>query len=477
MKNVNRRQLFLVVGLILLTGVVMGIAAHPRPAVLPPPGPGADIVKIPEGAITMKAHLVQDKVLLGSDGRATLALTLEASDAQRPGEAPAPVDLVVVLDRSGSMNGQKIRDARRAVLALMDTLSPNDRLGIVTYSNAPEALSALRPMTTAHRRELSALVRGILPGGGTNLGGGLKAGLAMFSDLPMDDHHRKLLLISDGLANHGVTDPHGLGRMAASALSRDWVVSTVGVGNDFNEHLMTTLADYGGGTYTYLEDPAAFAAVFEQEYHHAVATAASGMTINVPLGHGVQLIDAGGYPIETRDAKASFHPGGLRFGQTRTLYLTFKVPTDTPGEVPVEGLQLGFGSSEGRVTTRLPQTFTIACVENPDEVMASIRRDSWAAQVVQEDFGRLKAVVADALREGDKEQALEQIEAYRMEKEAINQVVASPRVSENLHKDVEALGDVVRETFAGRAEAVASKQKKAAKALQYESYRERRDKK
>jgi hypothetical protein len=109
--------------------------------------------------------------------------------------------------------------------------------------------------------------------------------------------------------------------------------------------------------------------------------------------------------------------------------------------------------------------------------MASIRKDSWAAKVMQEDFGRLKAAVADALREGDEQQALQHIEAYRQEKAAINQVVASPRVSENLQKEVDALGGVVRETFAGRPEAVVAKQKKNAKTLHYESYQERRDNK
>jgi hypothetical protein len=125
----------------------------------------------------------------------------------------------------------------------------------------------------------------------------------------------------------------------------------------------------------------------------------------------------------------------------------------------------------------LAETFTVACVENPDDVMASIRKDSWAAKIIQEDFGRLKAAVADALREGDEQQALQHIETYRQEKAAVNQVVASPQVSENLQKDVEALSGVVRETFAGHPEAVMSKQKKNAKTLQYESYRDRRDKK
>jgi Ca-activated chloride channel family protein len=264
--------------------------------------------------------------------------------------------------------------------------------------------------------------------------------------------------------------------MAASSLSRDEVVSTVGVGNDFNERLMTTLADHGGGTYTYLEDPAAIAAVFQQEYHAAAATAASGLSISVPLNEGIRLIDAGGYPIVTRNGRATFHPGGLRFGQTRTLYLTFNVPSDVPGDVSLEGLALEFHGSEGRVAARLAQAFTIACVPDAAEVWASIRKDSWGEKVVQEDFGRLKAAVADALREGDQAQALRHIEAYRQEKEALNRVVASPRVAENLATEVGTLGDVVRETFAGPPEAVRAKQKKNAKVLQYESYQERRRK-
>jgi Ca-activated chloride channel family protein len=475
MKKISRRSLLAIVGLMLLTGVAMGIAAHFEKAGSAPPAEGQQVVKLPDGSIAVNARLVQDKVLLGSDGQATLAMTLRASEADGAERAARPaVDLVVALDRSGSMNGRKIQDARRAVRALIDTLSPEDRLGIVTYSNFPETLSDLGPMTEAHRRELDALVREIRPGGGTNLGGGLEAGLALFATRPMDGHPHKLVLISDGLANHGVTDPHALGRMAAAGQSRAWVVSTVGVGNDFNEHLMTTLADYGGGTYTYMEDPAAFAAVFQQEYHHAAATAASGLTVSVPLPHGLQLIDAGGYPIEARDGMARFNPGSLRFGQTRTLYLTFQVPTDALATVSIQGLRLEFQNRDGRETIGLADAFTIACVEDPADVTASIHRERWAAQVVQEDFGRLKAAVADALREGDGEQARAHIEAYRREKEAINRVVASPEVSMNLGKDVEALGAMVQDTFAGRPEEVVSKQKKNAKVLQYEAYKERR---
>lgn len=477
MKKNNRRPLAVVMGLMLLTGVAMVIAGQTESSdarlTIPTGGPAG----LPEGPIRIDAHLVQDKVLRGSDGIVTLAVTLTASEPNYSDtSARHAVDLVVVLDRSGSMNGRKITDARRAVQQLMGDLSPRDRLALVAYDNTAEPLSGLLPMTERNRHELAAVISGIQPGGGTNLGGGLEVGLEILAATAPEDHHRKLILISDGLANQGVTDPHALGRMAARGLAKDWVVSTVGVGNDYNEHLMTTLADHGAGNYYYLENPAAFASVFEREYRHAAAAAASGVAISVPVQDGVQLIDAGGYPIEVRDGRAIFNPGNLGFGQTRTHYLSFKVPTETSHTATIEGLQVQFRSDAGPVVTTLPDTFRVACVESPEDVVASIRKDVWAEKVLQEDFGRLKEAVAEAIRSGDEQRAMQRIQSYRQEKAAVNQVLASPRVAENLDEDVDALGVYVQETFAGKPEAVVLKQKKNAKALQYEAYQKRRDK-
>ena len=146
-------------------------------------------------------------------------------------------------------------------------------------------------------------------------------------------------------------------------------------------------------------------------------------------------------------------------------------------ETTLKGLQVHFRSDEGQVTTMLPETFTVACVESPDDVMTSIRKEAWAEKVLQEDFGRLKEDVADAIRSGDEQRAMQRIQSYRQEKAAVNQVLASPRVTENLEEDVDALGAYVKETFAGKPETVVLKQKKNAKKLQYEAYQKRRDKK
>jgi len=121
--------------------------------------------------VTVTAALTQDKVLLGSDGTVSVALTLSAQEMEQMREDVEPLDLVVVLDRSGSMKGRKINDAKRAVINLLGRMSPRDRMSIITYSNGVEILSGLLPMNQDSREYLSSIVNRIYSGGGTNLGG------------------------------------------------------------------------------------------------------------------------------------------------------------------------------------------------------------------------------------------------------------------------------------------------------------------
>jgi hypothetical protein len=119
----------------------------------------------------------------------------------------------------------------------------------------------------------------------------------------------------------------------------------------------------------------------------------------------------------------------------------------------------------------------LACLADQDAVLASIDRAGWGEQVIREDYSRLKDAVADAIRSGRKRQALTKIREYEDRNRKVNAAVKSAKVAENLDKDVKGLRQRVEETFAGAPAAVAEKQKRRAKALQYESYQIRRDQK
>ena len=163
--------------------------------------------------VTVSSEVVQNKILKDSDGRVTVSLNLAA--ARLPALDKGPVqaaDLVIVLDRSGSMDGQKLSDACQAVIGLLNQLGPEDRLALVTYSNSVQVQAALMPMNAANRRQMTSTVKQIYAGGGTNLGGGLDRGIDLLMQASMDGRQRKLILISDGLANRISSHPPGCRR-------------------------------------------------------------------------------------------------------------------------------------------------------------------------------------------------------------------------------------------------------------------------
>jgi Ca-activated chloride channel family protein len=468
---------FLIIGiLVIVTGAAMAYARQRSslPAYTPAPvqNPGQ------QGILNLSGTLTQDKVLYGSEGIVGLSLTLRADEIPNAQEqGTRHVDMVIVLDRSGSMTGEKIDYARRALLDLLSNLTERDRFALVTYSDGVRAESGLSPVTAAYRERMEAAVKRVEAGGGTNLGSGLQAGMELVRSSMKSGNLGRVVLISDGLANQGITDPETLGKMASGAVAGEFAVSTVGVGSDFNEQLMTSIADRGAGNYTYLENPHTFAAVFLKEFQSTRRVAAGSVEIRLPLADGISLVEAGGYPIEVREGVASFRPGDLLSGQTRKLFLSLKVPTHREGPLILEPVSACYLHEGERRTTALAAPFQLACVREKQKVWASIDREAWEGKVLHEDYNKLKEEVSRDIRSGEKDRALERIQTYYDEQQAVNAQVKSQAVEDNLKKDIGSLRSRVGETFSGSEQEVKSKQKHNAKSMQYEGYLGRRGKK
>lgn len=427
--------------------------------------------------LAVETTLAQEKVLQGSAGKVSVALTLTGADLVQPeGEALQPVDLVIVLDRSGSMGGRKISDARRAIEQLIHQMDSQDRMAIVSYANTVERLSPLVYLRGDQRERLTRLVRQVFAGGGTNLGGGLQNGIDLLSQTVSAKRQRRVILISDGLANQGITSPRALGAMAARATEQNLGVSTVGVGYDFNEVLMTTIADHGSGNYYFLENPGVFAEIFQREFEAARNVVAGMVELRIPLQKGVQLTNAGGYPVAMEDGVAIIRPGDVLAGQQRRIFLNYQIPTGKGGEYGLGNIQVSYHHQGELRHGETTHTLTISCVQDEQEVVASIDKDVWSEKVLKEDFNSLREKVATAVRKGKKEEAFKAIEEYETQTDMINRSVDSAAVSKNLEEELEPLRQSVKETFAGAPSAVMEKRKQQAKALQYESYRVRRDK-
>jgi Ca-activated chloride channel family protein len=468
------RSFLAVLILISLTGVALAFMAPGKPpAVTVVPGAAAAIGT----PVSIDATLTRSRVMQGSEGMVSVALTLTADRLSAQGALQEnPVDLVIVLDRSGSMGGSKINDAKKAVIGLIKKLRAEDRLALISYSDSVELLSSFVPLGGAQREKLTAVVQSIKTGGGTNLGGGLEKGIGLLKMTDVEKRQRKIILISDGLANKGIVDTTQLGYMAGNGAEYNLGISTVGVGYDFNEMLMTTIADHGSGNFYFLEDPQAFAQVFDHEFRATRNVLATDLEIRIPVGKGVRVVDAGGFPISYEKNLAVVRPGDLLAGQQRTLFLSYQVPTRDIEEYRLDNINLAYlynGASQA-ITTEKP--LMVRCVADQQEVLASYDKATWGQQVVQDEYNKLKEKVATSIRAGKKEEALEAISEYEDTIGTINGSLDSPAVRQNLAEDVVFLKKDLNDTFTGSKAVVEKKQKQQAKTLQFESYRVRRDK-
>jgi Ca-activated chloride channel family protein len=466
----------MIILLIAATGAAMAYSAGKgktlfsnwkSPTIQPAPGQS--------GPVRISGNLIQNKILQGSDGIVNLSLTIEADDVlEQVNTAGRNVDMVIVLDRSGSMQGNKIQDARQAALNLLSRLSQKDRFALVTYSDTAYNFSGLVHVSKANRKHLESVIYGIRSGGGTNLGAGLKQGINTLVSATRIGNTGKLILISDGLANKGITHPQDLGKMAGIAVEKEFTVSTVGLGAEFNEYLMTIIADQGTGNYYYLENPGAFAEVFQKELNYAKATVAGSVRVQIPLKGGISLVNAAGYPISIQNGNAVFYPGDLRSGQTRKLFLTLQLPSKTTRDIEINDLKVNYLHNGQARETKLKKSFKVACVKNRQEVYSSIDKTTWTQKVLQEDFNKLKEEVARDIKAGEKSSALDRIEHYYKEQKKVNTAVGSEEVDKNLNEDLEQLREVVQDTFQGAPAAVSQKQKLNSKSMQYDGYGGRR---
>lgn len=427
--------------------------------------------------LDIELELSQEKVLKGADGQVAIALTIHGDTivAKTDREMPA-VDLVVVLDRSGSMQGQKIHDARQAILQVMERMGKQDMMAVISYSNGARLDSPLVFLDHRNLGRLASAVRQIQPGGGTNLGSGLQYGI---ETLLYDDggyRQRKVILISDGLANQGITSLRGLAHMAEQSMEQNFTISTVGVGYDFNEMVMTTIADHGAGNYYFLENPRAFANIFEKEFENAREVIASSIEIRIPVQRGMKLIDAGGYPLIRKDGYVTIRPGDVLSGQDRKIYLTYEVDTSKEEQYRFDKIDIQYVNKEKRYGRFSESELEVSCVADEKAVIASIDKKVWSEKVIGKDYNRLKSEVAKAVKEGRKEAALASIEEYEARNSLINEEIGSSDVARNLDSEVQELKETVTDTFTGAPAAVAEKQKVQSKVLQYDSYRKLRNK-
>ncbi|UCC24498.1 MAG: VWA domain-containing protein [Gemmatimonadales bacterium] len=207
--------------------------------------------------------------------RALLRIEGEARDD----EQRVPLNLSLVLDRSGSMCGDKLEAVKRAARDLIQRLHPSDVVSVVAFDD--EVRTVAEPGTADDQAGLTHALMGIECGSTTNLSGGWLQGRALVQQHHQAEGVNRLVLLTDGLANVGITDPETLRRLCAQALESRVTTTTVGVGEGFDEDLLAGMADAGGGTSYYIERLDQAGGVFEEELEGLLSIAAQNLTVSI----------------------------------------------------------------------------------------------------------------------------------------------------------------------------------------------------
>ncbi len=390
--------------LLLLTAVVAGAARWKTPGAVG--GNGTDLGlhrhAPTHSALRFEGRLDRSAVRVGGDGRVHLELVATGSETGGDGATRRPTDLVVVLDRSGSMNGQPLAEALAAIRELVDQLEPEDRFALVTYANQSTLtlpLEAAEP--EARARWLSELER-VTAGGGTHMSAGLDRAHALIDARRRPDRVARMLLLSDGHANQGDATPDGLARRAGRALSAEYVLSTVGVGQGFDERLMTRLADAGTGNFYYVPRIESLAGVFADEFAAARETVARALEIHIETPDGVEVLDAAGYPIERDASGARIRPGSLFEGQRRSLWVTLRVPSSMPTKTALGRVSLAYRSVDGaRHEARLDPFPAVEAVADEATFVASLDAEAVERQHAVDLVNRMRQEIASFVGRGD----------------------------------------------------------------------------
>lgn len=254
-----------------------------------------------------------------------VSVLLRLSGTAPAGSARTPLNLSVVLDRSGSMAGAKLAAAREAAAFLVRRLHPDDTVSVVAYDTAVTTVAP--PSTGATQADLPARIEAMEAGSSTNLSGGWLRGRELVGAGLRPGGVNRVLLLTDGLANVGITEPEQLAGLCATARAAGITTSTIGFGADYDEHLLRAMADAGGGNTWYIERPDQAVGVFEEEIEGLLTLCAQNVAVDMRPGSAVQLVaNHSDYPTSAIPGGRRLELGDLYAREGKLLLLEFLVP-------------------------------------------------------------------------------------------------------------------------------------------------------
>jgi len=277
-----------------------------------------------------------DRRLVSTKGGTRHVLVeVRAPRRERPEDAPRPLlNLGLVIDASGSMGGEPLEAAKAAARGVVEQLCEGDRVTLVSFADDVIVHADAVPTDDAGRARLAKAIGGLVTRGCTDLGAGWLEGcdrVAQAMDKVAGGQHR-VVVLSDGHANAGLTDPEQLGLHAAELRRRGLYTSAVGIGDHYSPSQLQAIAEQGGGRLHDAPLGEDIVAVLLGELREILGTAADDVTLRVTHARRLPVAVLGPFPRTVADQAVEVAAGTLVSGASRQVVLQLAVPAGRRGE-------------------------------------------------------------------------------------------------------------------------------------------------
>jgi Ca-activated chloride channel family protein len=256
-----------------------------------------------------------------------------------------PLNLSLVLDKSGSMQGKKIANLREAAKLVVERLGPQDTISIIAFSDRKYVIAPSQ--LVADKAELMRQIDRIRDGGGTAISGGMKLGLTELDKALAPDRVSRMLLLTDGQT---FGDEEACKKLGAQAGSRGIVVNALGLGDDWNEDLLDDVAEASGGKADFIDSPDKILDFFRQAVQSMQDTVVQNAQMIMRLANGVTprqiwqvlpMISNLGYrPLSDRDVQVTL--GELERGQPRSLLVEMLISPRPAGRYRIAQVEANY---------------------------------------------------------------------------------------------------------------------------------------
>ena len=275
-------------------------------------------------------YVQADQRLLPSAERSKRHLRVEIVAPRRPPRTP--VNLALVLDRSGSMHGEKLDLVREGAIRAVRSLGEDDRLSVVIYNERVVVLVPSRVADDVAKDHAETVLRRVSARGDTDLCGGWLSGCEQVSEGLSPARLGRCLLLTDGFANRGITDPETIVSHAAGLRKDGATTSTLGVGRGFDEDLLSRMAEAGGGNFYFAEHARQLADFIAGETGEALRVAARDAELTVRLPAGASASSPNPFRTRSEDGATVFELGSLVADQVLSLVIRLDFPQGDEGD-------------------------------------------------------------------------------------------------------------------------------------------------